>query len=79
MRGLVTTNDLSDWQPASQAVDEQTARFYQARTRGQLVAFRHSDGNWYLGVPTLAAAALVPVVAGGLPLRRRVPPQGDAR
>ncbi len=80
MRGLVTANDSPGWQPASQALSEQTARFYQARTSGQLVAFRHSDGNWYLHAPTPPVPSMVPVTAGGLPLRRRVPPQhGGAR
>ncbi len=80
MRGPVTANDSACWQPASQAMTEQTARFYQARTAGQLIAFRHSGGNWYLSAPTPPVPATVPVGTGGLPLRRRVPPRhGDAR
>ncbi len=69
----MTANDTACWQPASQAMSEQTARFYQARTRGQLVAFRHSNGNWYLHV---APPALLP--AGGVRLPRVSPRQGDA-
>ncbi len=71
----MSADEGSGWQPASQAMSEQTARDYQARTGGQLVAFCHSDGNWYLGVPIPPAAATVPVASGGVPLRRRVPPQ----
>ncbi len=66
----MTANDSACWQPASQAMSEQTARSYEAYTSGQLVAFRHSDGSWYLYAST--PPAVVP--AGGVRLRRRVPP-----
>ncbi len=67
----MSVNDASCWQPASQAVSEQTARYYQARTWGQIVAFRHSNGNWYLHAPT--PPAMLP--AGEVPQRRAVPPR----
>lgn len=34
--------------PASAAMSEQTARWYEEFTRGQLRAFLHADGCWYL-------------------------------
>ncbi len=70
----MTASYSCSWQPASQAMTEQTARYYEAHTSGQLVAFRHSDGNWYLHA--LASPAMIP--AGGAPLRRRVSPRQSA-
>jgi hypothetical protein len=44
-------------QPASQPMSRETALFYTELTQGQLTAFLHADGNWYLYAP-------VPVNAG---------------
>ncbi|HKD97982.1 MAG TPA: hypothetical protein VKB69_10315 [Micromonosporaceae bacterium] len=43
-------------QPGSQPMDKLTADFYVAYTGGQLQAFLHDDGNWYLYAPRPADA-----------------------
>jgi hypothetical protein len=38
-------------QPASQPMSRETALYYTELTKGQLTAFLHADGNWYLYAP----------------------------
>ena len=44
-------------QPASHAMDKASADFYVAYTGGQLLAYRHADGEWYLYAPREAGVA----------------------
>lgn len=44
-------------QPASGAMNEQTADWYEAHTRGQLRKFQHADGNRYLYSPASTGTA----------------------
>ncbi len=38
-------------QPQSQPMTKETAMWYVQHTQGQLQAFLHADGNWYLYAP----------------------------
>jgi hypothetical protein len=51
-------------QPASQPMSEATARFYTELTHGQLTAFQHPDGNWYLSAPQPPDASVEPGGSG---------------
>jgi hypothetical protein len=68
----MSTDDSSDTdalhdaahQPASQPMSEDTARFYAELTHGQLTAFQHPDGNWYLSAPQPPDASVEPGGSG---------------
>jgi hypothetical protein len=62
--------------PASEAMPEQTARWCEAHTRGQLVACGGSDGRWYLtesgpGLSIRLGGAGAPVAVAGAVSRGR--------
>jgi hypothetical protein len=52
-------------QPASQPMSKETALFYAELTKGQLTAFLHADGNWYLYAPKPVEVFVVPKKQNG--------------
>lgn len=50
---MVTDGSAADGRSvsSSDAMSQETAEWYVEQTNGQLVAFLHLDGNWYLYAP----------------------------